>query len=446
MNNSKPRFLVLTDIGGDPDDQQSLVRLLVYANEFDLEGIIPEHWDHTEHKITPEQQMLLVLEYIDAYEKVLSNLLQHSSDYPSSMHLRSILKRGSTYVPFALDTGGKSEKELSELIGFGKDTEGSNWIIEVVDRKDERPVDISVWGGTADLAQALWKVKTTRSVTELNLFVSKIRVHAISDQDATSMWIRETFPNLFYIFNHARNGNKWSSCYRGMFLGGNEDLLSKEWVHQNIKMGHGPLGELYPDETSAGSNPSTSVKEGDTPSWHFFLCNGLNVPSHPEYGGWGGRFTQNGTYYQDAEDCCEGEKDGKVTTWRWRSTFQNDFAARMDRCVEVFKEVNHNPVAILNGDSSRSIIEYIANPGDKICLSAEGSYDPDGDKLSFQWWNYIEAGTYNDCVIIESDNEVKAVVQVPKDGQGKSIHIILEVTDNGEPKLTCYRRVIININ
>ena len=36
----KPRLLVLTDIGGDPDDQQSMIRLLLYANEFDFEGLI----------------------------------------------------------------------------------------------------------------------------------------------------------------------------------------------------------------------------------------------------------------------------------------------------------------------------------------------------------------------------------------------------------------------
>ena len=31
---------VLTDIGADPDDQQSMIRLMVYANEFDSELLI----------------------------------------------------------------------------------------------------------------------------------------------------------------------------------------------------------------------------------------------------------------------------------------------------------------------------------------------------------------------------------------------------------------------
>ena len=35
-----PRVVVLTDITNEPDDEQSMVRLLVYSNEFDIEGLI----------------------------------------------------------------------------------------------------------------------------------------------------------------------------------------------------------------------------------------------------------------------------------------------------------------------------------------------------------------------------------------------------------------------
>src|SRR5690242_11327554 len=37
----RPRVLVSSDIGGtDPDDFQSLVHFLLYANEFDVEGLV----------------------------------------------------------------------------------------------------------------------------------------------------------------------------------------------------------------------------------------------------------------------------------------------------------------------------------------------------------------------------------------------------------------------
>ena len=49
---SIPRIIISTDIGGsDPDDYQSLVHFLVYADEFDIEGLIssPPHEGRKEH-------------------------------------------------------------------------------------------------------------------------------------------------------------------------------------------------------------------------------------------------------------------------------------------------------------------------------------------------------------------------------------------------------------
>jgi len=442
---AKPRILILTDIGGDPDDQQSLVRLLVHADLFDLEGIIPEHWTPPEHAITPEQQMDLVMRYVEAYAQVLPSLLQHASSYPTADHVSGVVKRGVTHVPFALDTGGKSEDGMEDLIGPGKDTQGSDWIIQVVDKDDARPVDISVWGGTADLAQALWKVRETRSDADVALFLSKIRVHAISDQDATSIWIKETFPTLFYVFNHARNGDKWTSCYRGMFKNGDESLTSREWVNGHVRQGHGALGALYPDETSTGPNPFRCLKEGDTPSWFYFLHNGLQDPWHPEHGGWGGRFTRNGTCFQDAEDTIGKDCDGTVATWRWRPAFQNEFAARMDRCVNPYEAVNHPPVAVLNGDNSRHILTIKALPGADVPLCAEGSSDPDGNNLACSWWVYPEAGTYPGVIPVMDPNAFSSHLTIPMDASGTLIHVILEITDDGTPCLTSYRRLIVHV-
>jgi hypothetical protein len=73
------------------------------------------------------------------------------------------------------------------------------------------------------------------------------------------------------------------------------------------------LGEFYPPETWTGPNPNSALKEGDTPSWFYFYENGLNVPSEPGFGGWGGRFTPNGKYYQDAADTVGNETSGRAT-------------------------------------------------------------------------------------------------------------------------------------
>lgn len=438
----RPRLIVLTDIGGDPDDEQSLIRLLVHTNEFRIEGILCEHW-RDGHRYDPEGQMELVERILAAYGRVQPNLTKHDEAFPEPAALLVGLKRGAAEVPFTLDED--ASRGTADLIGAGKDTAASDWIISRVDRPDPRPVNICVWGGTADLAQALWRVRDTRGAEEVARFVAKLRVHAISDQDATGPWIRSSFPELFYVLNHSREGNKMLSCYRGMFLGGDESLTSRIWVNKHVSRGHGPLGALYPRSTWTGPNPHGCLKEGDTPSWFYFFDNGLQVPEHPEYGGWGGRFEPNGHFYQDAMDTVDGNTSGPATVWRWRPAFQREFQARMDWCVLPPERAAHPPVAILNGDGSTRPVELTARRGEAVTLSAEGSQPADGRKLSYHWWQYREAGTYPGTVRLTGADRERTEVHVPRDPAGKDIHIILEVTGSGDPPIVRYRRAILRV-
>jgi hypothetical protein len=70
-------------------------------------------------------------------------------------------------------------------IGEGHDSPGSDLIIRVVDKEDERMVHLGLWGGANTLAQALWKVRSTRSKAEVDKFIAKMQVYAISDQVGT---------------------------------------------------------------------------------------------------------------------------------------------------------------------------------------------------------------------------------------------------------------------
>jgi hypothetical protein len=442
----KPRILVLTDIGGDPDDEQTLIRLLVYANEFDIEGIIPEMWEGHRGRhgvLTPGSQLELVHEIIRRYGQVRDNLALHADGYPGEADLHDVVKRGKVGVSTSLDRD--TVADVSHLVGEGLDTEGSEWIIRLVDSPDPRTLDVNVWGGTADLAQALWKVRATRPLDQVAAFVSRIRVHAIGDQDDTGPWIRKWFPSLFYILDHARDGNKMHSCYRGMFLGGDESLTSSAWVDSHVRRDHGPLGEFYPPEAWTGPNPHGALKEGDTPSWFYFMRNGLNLPGEPSAGGWGGRFAPNGTYWQDTQDTVNGETSGRATVWRWRPRFQNGFQARMDWCVQPANRANHPPVAIANGETGRAPVRISALPGERVALTATDSHDLDGGVLAYRWWVYREAGTYEHSVRIGRAASSEVDLLVPLDAAGTTIHVILEVTDSGVPPLTGYRRVIVHV-
>ena len=109
-------------------------------------------------------------------------------------------------------------------------------MIKAADKNDARPLWVNVWGGPAVLAQALWKVRATRSKQELAKFVAKLRVYAISDQDNSGPWIRAEFPELFYIVTPGANAGggfhhgTWIGIggdkFHGRFGGADFDLVS----------------------------------------------------------------------------------------------------------------------------------------------------------------------------------------------------------------------------
>lgn len=252
------------------------------------------------------------------------------------------------------------------------------WIIRVVDRPDPRPVWVLIWGGSADLAQALWKVRATRSPDELARFLAKLRVHAIGDQDSTGPWIRDQFPGLYTITQRR--------AYRGMYRGGDAALASSARVKANIH-GHGPLGDLYPDYDGGDIWSSTlgqvrGIKEGDTPSFLSPVPNGLGDAGHPRLGSWGGRFEGDGNRLTDVADAD---------------------------------------------------------------VDAAGTTDPDGDDLDFSWGVYPATAESSRKVVIEGRDTRFARLVVAPELVGRTIPILLTVTDRVRPKLSRYGRVLITV-
>lgn len=84
-------------------------------------------------------------------------------------------------------------------VGDGKDSEGSEWIIKMLEENDKRPLWVCAWGGANTLAQALFKLKKTKTSSGFGRLLQKLRVYTISDQDDSGIWMRNNFPELFYI-------------------------------------------------------------------------------------------------------------------------------------------------------------------------------------------------------------------------------------------------------
>lgn len=442
----KPRIVVLSDIGaGDPDDEQSFVRFLVYANEFDIEGLIGT--------ATPRFGVNAgaFRKRIEAYRKVLPNLRVHADGYPDADTLLALIKDGA------------AERNMTS-VGDGKTTEGSDALVEIVDRPDPRPVWITVWGAPTDLAQALWDVRRVRSPAEVDLFVRKLRVYDIAGQDDCGGWICHTFPGIYWL----RSVDQFQAIsvraarpFPPEYVGANIETFTTPWVRENV-MSHGPLGALYPERKWK--------YEGDTPAFLYLIRNGLSDPAHQEYGGWGGRFRREKTenpnafgakrtevekqyrpfaMYTEAEDTWRYRDvvyyHSRHAAWfRWREPAQHDFAARMDWSVTPkYDDANHNPVAVFRGEASEDIIYLGAKPGETVRLDATGSTDPDGDDIRYEWSFYPEPGTYRGKIAIQEPRTQDTRVRIPADAADKTIHIVLSVTDDGAPPLTRYRRIVI---
>ena len=429
---SKQRLLVLTDISSltagvaEPDDGQSLIRLLLYADAFEIEGLIASANLKHGRVVRPD----LIVEAIDAYEQVRPNLLLHDPDYPPAELLRSRIKAGQ---PLA-----GPDVPADDCLGPDRDTEASRWIIEVADRPDPRPIRVLIWGGSADLAQALWRVRHDRGAEGLDRFAARLRVFAIGDQDATGPWIKRNVPALPYITAER--------AYRGMYRGGDVSLVSSDWVRSQIH-GHGALGDLYPDYKGGDIfaktlGPVRGIKEGDSPSFLGLIPNGLNVPDQPDLGGWGGRYRIEGNRGVDIPDPdleTANDPDPRMATvYRWRPAFQADFEARLDWCVRSFDEANHPPLIVLDGESRRSVA-----PGEFVSLDAGGSSDPDGDDLSYEWRVYPPDGAED--VVIEDQYRSAARVRVPAGSAGRAIPLLVTVIDDGQPRLTRHGRVYLDV-
>jgi hypothetical protein len=479
---SRTRLVVLTDIANEPDDQMSMVRLLVYSNQLEIEGLVATTSTWMKKTVRPDVIRLL----IDAYEEVQPRLLEHQPGFPTAAALRERVATGQPGYGMA-------------AVGPGKTSPGAELILRASDRDDPRPLWVTVWGGANTLAQALVDARAKRRPEELERLVSKLRVYSISDQDDAGPWIRREFPDLHYVaMPSTQDGEQygWATwtgisgdTYYRNCPGADFTTFTDEWVNANIRA-KGPLGKhyLYP----------CCIHEGDTPSFLGLVDNGLASAMSPAFGGWGGRYvwrrsygearpswTQGGDSFpgrDSSRDTVSGG-DGKTytsdqaTIWRWRPAFQNDFAARMDWTVKVASEANHNPEVVVNGRAGKEPVTIEARVGVPVSLDAGSTRDPDGDTLRYLWFFYPEAATGipgrpvfaespwarrgpppgaggipsapeggppqpRPRVAVHGDTTAKANV-VPN--VAGTAHVILAVEDDGVPPLTSYRRIIFEI-
>ncbi|MFY0653676.1 MAG: DUF1593 domain-containing protein [Cyclobacteriaceae bacterium] len=472
----KQRLVVLADMGNEPDEMQQMIHMITCSNEFDIEGLIAvtgkylrpgSHLGEYHWTLHPE----LYLEIIDAYEMVYENLKIHDPNYPEPQKLRNVVASGQTEYGIA-------------DVGKGKSSEGSNLIIKIVEKDDERPVWIVMNAGSNTLAQALFDYRESHTAEELDAFIKKLRVFENGSQDNAGSWICREFPDIHWIRSnfqtYAYGGPGWANPKAGLgphywkpYAYSTEGQF--EWQKENIMEYHGALGDIFPERKfhTWGEGVVGFMEGGGTIPWMGLVNKGLFDINQPSWGGWSGRFTSEKTenfwsrhkdiredeekvapfyVYSEAPDTwTDPENDSLyvgdfVPVWRWRRAMYNDQICRMDWCVKSYEEANHHPVAAFHDDISNSIIRLAAKTGDTIALDASSSYDPEKDELNFSWWIYPEAGTYDGNVSIPDNMKQTSSITIPKDAVGKQIQVILEVYDsNSIASLFDYRRIVIDV-
>jgi len=289
QTSQKNRVIVLTDIEADPDDTQSMIRLLLYSNVIDIKGFVATTSIHQKNNVHPES----VWRVIRAYGKVRANLMKHEAGFPDADSPLELVKQGIAEYGM-------------HGVGDGKDSQGSEWIIKVLEVNDERPPWISVWGGRYELYQPEYSSLDTSG------FTGGVPVKP----EPRSIWTNAANRYVPYLY-------------------------------------HDYGRSVQTDTVSYASN--------------------------------------------------------RATLWRCREDFQNDFAARMDWCTKSYQEANHPPVPALEHPEQITV-----KSGDPFNLVARRTADPDGDNVSYLWFQYPKAGTCRKFIeFISAENIYKVSVRAP---------------------------------
>ncbi len=504
LNQQRPRIVVTAD--PELDDNNSLIRFLLYSSDLTIEGLIYAssqfHWKGdgkgTKWYVPGREYSRFGLnlcpceswrwakderfihDAVAAYASVYPNLKVHNPNYPAPAVLNSTIRYGN--IEFDGD--------------FSKDTPGSDLIKALILDEKPGPLFIAAWGGQSTIARALKSIQeryeyTTQWEAIKQKVAHKVVLLPSGDQDDTyARYIKPNWPGIEY-----RQFSGGPNYGYGAQLGAKQEdgsYLTASWMQENVSR-RGPLGALYRvwgdgkqmvkgdrlDYFGLAGYTNDQLKqqgyavwmpvqekgswlgEGDNPTFMNMLGNGLRAHEAGFYGGWGGREATNkearplsllsGPATADtsanAMATALSNLNSQLTKSAAQLAYPNFFPqAQRDFAARLNWSVTPS-YAKANHEPVVTIqgpLQVMAAAGEKIRLNGAVS-DPDKDAVSLTWWQF-QVGSYPNKVVISSPNQAQTEVLIPKDARGgQTIHLILEATDQGKPALTRYQRVLITI-
>jgi len=504
-NTIRPRVVITAD--PELDDNNSLIRFLLYSNDVQVEGLIYAssgfHWkgdgkgtrwyvpgrEYSRFGLSLcpceswrwDKNERFIHNAVEAYEKVYPNLSVHDPNYPAPVYLKSKIRFGN--IEFDGD--------------ISKDSPGSDLIKSLILDNKPGQLYITAWGGQSTIARALKSIKDEYEYTaDWEMIKRKVSRKVVllpsGDQDDTyATYIKPNWPDIEY--RQFRAGPNYSY---GAQLGAKKQdsvYMTSAWMKQNIS-DRGPLGALYRvwgdgkqmvkgDKLDYFGLPGYSSEqlkqmgyivwmpvqekgswlgEGDSPTFMDLPGNGLNAYEANSPGGWGG--------------CITGPQDAQVTPFQLPDSATADTSAKgmASSITGLSKQLNKNAGAIAYPDffpaaqsdfAARlkwSVTPAYANAnhppaikiegpqvlvaaaGQKIRVNAKVS-DPDGNAVAIKWWQFVTPASAQK-VVISNPDAAETVIQIPKDAAaGETIFVVIEATDNGSPAITRYRRINITV-
>lgn len=484
----RPRCIVTQD--AEVDDMNSLIHILLYANEIDIQGIVQSsskfHWKGVAGKETPSDAngsfekpyrwpgTDWMQEYLDAYQTVYPNLKKHDKSYPTPAYLRSITKIGNI--------GYRGEMDSK--------TDGSELIRKAILDNDSRTLYLLAWGGTNTISRALKDIEAEYKGTAqwdalYKKIVNKVVIPACGEQDETySDYIAENWPEIKFV--SCSQMSSYAYMWRTQPEDESKQTLYGDFMRKNLTANHGALLDKYVtwgdgtylegEESGSqfGSNEDLLeslnwwggfnaaqkyerydfLSEGDSPTFFFLLDTGLQSEKDLTNGGFSGRYAKVSktntkgaslNYWSPVTDVYATNEDGTVKTvqssWKYIDDIQNDFAARADWCItNSYAKANHAPsISVKEGTA------LTAAAGESLKLHAVTA-DPDGDYVSVSWSEYTDASTTETALTLKGKKSDTVSFTIPSDAKsGDKIHLIAQAKDDGEHTLTHYQQVIITV-
>lgn len=290
----QPRVFVFTDINidkGDPDDRQSLIHLLWYANELKIEGIVPDRWN----AMGLEACQMAVEAYGEDYEKYGFK----EKDYPAPADILALLATDSD------DTRQKFAQAAS-------DTSSPLWVL--------------IWGSMENFGNTL------RQYPELakNIRLITIGTNLMMEENIQYIpegWEKTELPSTQYnwnghgreqIFSNPQFKDMWwleiNWTYEGMFSGNEPTEIFEKLIN------YGALGAQM-DEVVKNQPWARYFRVGDTPSV-LYMIDPKNELDDPVKGSWAGKFIkpfpeERPNYFTDFNGPVEWDYNNPCNTWQY---------------------------------------------------------------------------------------------------------------------------------